>query len=119
MYVGAAEEMLRWCVLQRVHSGDECELTSTLCKYDFRNGDLFILSIARVRRVRRGSVSPELLICGGDVRSILLLPLVDRRLETKIYVYCFYVRCNDCLGVCGNVCCVTGVVQDVVLALEW
>ena len=27
------------CVLQREHSGDECELASTLCKYDLRKGD--------------------------------------------------------------------------------
>ena len=35
-----------------------------------------------MRRVRRGSISSELLMCGGGVRSILLLPLVDRCLET-------------------------------------
>ena len=44
-------------MLQRGHSGDGCVLASTLCKYDFRNGDLFVLSWARVRRVRRGSLS--------------------------------------------------------------
>ena len=43
------------CVLQRGHSGDGCVLASTLCKYDSRKGDLFVLSWARVRRVRRGS----------------------------------------------------------------
>ena len=69
-------------MLQRGHSGDGCVLASTLCKYDFRNGDLFVLSWARVRRVRRGSLSSELLMCGGGVRSILLLPLVARCLET-------------------------------------
>ena len=26
---------------------------------------------------------------------------------------CFYVRCSDCVGVCGNVCCVAAVVKDV------
>ena len=35
--------------------------------------------------MRRGSLSSELLLCGGGVRSILLLPLVARYLET-IYV---------------------------------
>ena len=35
-----------------------------------------------MRRVRRGSISSELLMCGGGVRSILLLPLVARCLET-------------------------------------
>ena len=65
-----------WCVscvwvLQRGHSGDLCDLASTLCKYDLRKGDLFVLRWARVRRVRRGSLSSELLMCGGGVRSIL------------------------------------------------
>ena len=69
-------------MLQRGHSGDGCVLASTLCKYDLRKGDLFVLSCARVRRVRRGSISSELLVCGGGVRSILLLPLVARCLET-------------------------------------
>ena len=68
-------------MLQRGHSDDGCVLASTLCKYDLRKGDLFVLSWARVRRVRRGSLSSELLVCGG-VRSILLLPLVARCQET-------------------------------------
>ena len=25
---------------------------------------------------------------------------------------CFYVCCNDCVGICGNVCCVAAVVKD-------
>ena len=37
---------------------------------------------ARVRRGRRGSISSELLMCGGCVCSILLLPLVARCMET-------------------------------------
>ena len=40
-------------MLQRGHSGDGCVLASTLCKYDLRKGDLFVLSWARVRRVRK------------------------------------------------------------------
>ena len=39
-----------------------------------------------MRRVSRGSISSEFLMCGGGVRKILLLPLVTRCLET-IYVY--------------------------------
>ena len=35
-----------------------------------------------MRRVRPRSLSSELLMCGGGVRSILLLPLVARCLET-------------------------------------
>ena len=60
---------------QRGHSGDGSVLASTLGKYDLRRGDLFVLSWARVRRVRRGSLPPELLMCGEGVRSILLFPL--------------------------------------------
>ena len=66
-------------VLQRGHSGD---LASNLCNDDLRIGDLFVLSTARVRRVMRGSLSSKLLMCGGGVRSILLLTLVARCLET-------------------------------------
>ena len=32
--------------------------------------------------MRRGSISSELLVCGGGVRSILLLPLAARCPET-------------------------------------
>ena len=69
-------------MFQKGHSGDGCVLASILCKYDLRKGDLFVLSWVRVRRVRRVSLSSELLVCGGGVRSILLLPLVARCLET-------------------------------------
>ena len=69
-------------MLQRGHSGDGCDLPSTLCKYGLRKGDLFILSWARVQRVRRGSISSELIMCGEGVISILLLLLVARCLET-------------------------------------
>ena len=54
--MSAVEEMvcvMCVCVLQREYSGDECDLASTLCKYDLRKGDLFVLSWARVQRVRR------------------------------------------------------------------
>ena len=70
-------------MLQRVHRGDGCDLASTSCKYDLRKGDLFVLSWARVGRVRRGSISSKLLMCGQGVHSILVLPLVDRCLETR------------------------------------
>ena len=84
-------------MLQRGNSGDGCDLASTLYKYDLRKGDLFVLSWARVRRVRRGSISSDLLMCGGGVRSILLLPLVARCLETidvckwRMFVYMAHV----------------------------
>ena len=25
---------------------------------------------------------------------------------------CFYICCSDCVGVCGNVCCIAAVVKD-------
>ena len=94
--VCAVEEMM--CVVcvdvTEGHSGDGCVLASTLCTYDLRKGDLFILSWARVRRVMRGGLSSELLMGGGGVRSIVLLPLVARWLEKYMYVYgtcLFYV----------------------------
>ena len=59
-----------------------------------KKGDLFVLSWARVRRVRRESLS-------------------SRRM------FVFYVCCSDCVGVCGNVCCLAAVVKNsVFLALE-
>ena len=64
------------------YSGDGYVLASTLCRNHLRKGDLFVLCWARVRRVRRESLSSELLMCGGGVRSILLLPLVARCIET-------------------------------------
>ena len=58
MYVGAVEEMMCvvYVVLHRWHSGDGCDLASTLYKYDLRKGDIFVLSWARVRRVRLGII---------------------------------------------------------------
>ena len=97
-------------MLQRGHSGDGCDLASTLCKYDLRKGDLFVLSWARVRRVWWGSISSELLMCGGGVRSILLLSLVARCMYMAHV--CFNVCCCDCVGGCGNVWCVAAVVKD-------
>ena len=39
------------------HIGDGYDLKLTLCKYDLKKGDLFVLSWARVRHVRWGSIS--------------------------------------------------------------
>ena len=64
-----------------------------------------------MRRVRWGSISSELLVCGGGVRSIVLLPLVARCLETIDVCMYFYVCCSYCVGVCGNICCVAAVVK--------
>ena len=69
-------------VLHRGHRGDGCDSASALRRYDLRKGDLFVLSWAMVQRMRRGSISTDLLMCGGGVRSISLLPLVAISLET-------------------------------------
>ena len=43
--MSAVEEMCVVCVcVKRRHSGDGCELASTLCEYDLKKGDLFVLS---------------------------------------------------------------------------
>ena len=48
--MGAVEEMM--CVMcvsiTGGHSGDGCDLASTMCTYDLRKGDVFVLSRARV-----------------------------------------------------------------------
>ena len=50
--------------------------------------------------MRRGSISSELLICGGGVRSISLLPLVTTFLETiDVWIWrLFVVYYYDCGG---------------------
>ena len=35
-------------MLQRSHSGDGCDLASTLCKYDLRKAGLFVLNLQYV-----------------------------------------------------------------------
>ena len=102
-------------MLQRGHSVDGCDLAYTLCRYDMRTGDLFVLSWAIVLPVRRGSISSDLLMCGGGVCSILLLPFVARCLELiDVCIRCMlvYICFSDIVGVSGNVCCVAAVVKD-------
>ena len=62
-------------VLQRGHSGDGCVLALTLCTYDLRKGDLFVLSEAGKYLFRAASV-------WWRVCSILLLSFVARCLKT-------------------------------------
>ena len=63
--MGAVEEMI--CVVSvsvtEGHSGVGCVLVSSLCKYILRKNDSFVLSWARVRQVRRQSITSELLMC--------------------------------------------------------
>ena len=95
-------QLKRWWVLQRGHSGNGCDLASTLCKYDLRKGDLFVLSWAMVRRMRRGSLSSELIMCGGVVQYFVIVSCGymprDNRCMYMAHV-CFYVCCSDCVGV--------------------
>ena len=86
-------------MLQRGHSGDGCDLALTLCKYDLRKGDLFVLNWAR-----GDSISSELLMCGGGVRSILLLHLVARCIETiDVCIWRMFVLMSVVVIVWGSV----------------
>ena len=84
-------------MIQRGHIGNGCDLASTFSMCDLIKSDLFVLGLARVRRVRRGSILSELLMCGGGVRSMLLLPLVARCIETidvciyRTFIFMFVV----------------------------
>ena len=97
--------MCRVCACYRGgHSGDGCDLALTLSKYDLRKGDLFVLGWARVRRVRRGCISSELLMCGGGVRSMLLLSLVARCIETiDVCIWRMFVFMSVVVIVWGSV----------------
>ena len=44
-------------MLQRGHSGDGCVLASTLCKYDLRKGDLFVLGKGEAGKYLFGAAS--------------------------------------------------------------
>ena len=89
-------------MLQRGHSGDGCDLASTLCM-----GDLFVLSWASVRRV---NISSELLMYDEGVLSIVLLHLVARCLDIiDVCMWCMFVfmsvvvivwKCLLCSGRC-------------------
>ena len=57
-----------------------------------------------MRRGRWGSLSSKLLMCGGGVRSILLLPLVTRCLETiAVCIWCMFVFMSLLVTVWGSV----------------
>ena len=48
-----------------------------------------------VRRVWRVNISSELLMCGGGMRSILLLSLVARSIETiDVCIWRMFVLCR-------------------------
>ena len=87
-------------MLQREHSGDGCALALTLCRYDLRKGDIFVLSWARMRRVRRLCIPSKLIMYGGGALRILVLPLVARCIETiDVCIWRMFVF------VCWGGCC--------------
>ena len=54
--------------------------------------------------MRRGTLSSELLMCGGGVRSILLLHLVARCIETiDVCIWRMFVFMSVVVIVCGSV----------------
>ena len=54
--------------------------------------------------MRRGSLSSELLVCGGGVRSILLLPPVARCLETTdVCIWRMFVFMSAAVTAWGSV----------------
>ena len=105
--MGAVEEMMCVvCVLQRdiVVMDVIWHRLYVHCRYHMMKVDLFVLSWARVRRVSRGSISSEPLMCGGGVRSILLLPLVDKCLETiDVCIWRMFVFMSVIMTVWGSV----------------
>ena len=83
-------------MLRMAHSGDRCDLASTLCMYDLRKGNLFVLNWAMVRRVG--------LMYGGGVHNILLLPPVARCLETiDVCIWHMFVFVSVVVTVWGSV----------------
>ena len=68
-----------------------------------------------MRRVKRGSISSGMLMCGGGVCSILLLPLVARCIETiDVRIWSLFVFMYVQVTVCGSVemLLCTGHVED-------
>ena len=63
----------------------------------------------------QGSISSELLMCGGGAHNILLLSLVARCLETiDVFIWRMFVFMSVVVivGVCGTVCYVADIVKD-------
>ena len=84
------------------HRGDGCVLAATLCMFTLRKGDLFVLSWARVRRMRRGSIFSELLMCCGGVRCIFLLSRDGAYLFLSVVVVTVGFCVNGCKSIISN-----------------
>jgi hypothetical protein len=88
------------CVLQRGQSGDGLFVASTLCRYERRSGDLFVLSWARVRRCALGSAASVVFMVGAIVCNSLFIFLLLRCVVTVIV----WMRFKFCL-ICAGVTC--------------
>ena len=97
--------MLCVWMLQRGHSGDGCVLASTLCKYDLRKGDLFVLRWARMRRVWWGkALFRAACVWWGVCAVFLLLSFVARCLETiDVCIWRMFVFMSVVVTVWGSV----------------
>ena len=84
-------------ILQSGHSGDGCVLASALCKYNMRKGNF-------CSELGKGATS--------EAGKSLFRAARDNRCMYMAHV-CFYVCCSDCVGVCGNVCCIAAVVKNI------
>ena len=77
-------------------------MSSTLFKYDLRKGDLFVLSWGS--EAGNNNKYLKLLMCGGGVRSNLLLPLVARYIETiDVCIWRMFVYMSVVVTVWGSV----------------
>ena len=77
------------------HSGDECDLTSIF---------IICFELGTGATSESENISSELLMCGGGVRSILLLSLVTRCLETiDVCIWCMFVFMFVVVTVWGSV----------------
>ena len=65
------------CMLQRGQSGVVWFEASTLCRYDARKGDLFVLSCARLRRYALVSVDSVVFIVGAAVCNNLMCEVLS------------------------------------------
>ena len=65
---------------------------------------IFCSELGKGATSKMGKLSSELIICGGGVRSILLLPLVARCLETiDVCIWCMFVFMSVVVTVWGSV----------------
>ena len=94
-------------MLQRGHSCDGCDLASTLCKYDLRKGDLFVLSWARsaTSKARKYLYRDANVWCRCVFCYCFSLMFRDNRCLCMANV-CFYICCGEMgWGLCECLLC--------------